>query len=428
MKVLVIGGGGREHALARKFMQSDQVDQVYCAPGNPGMASDGIKLVPLAVDQVDELLAWAQATEIDWTFVGPELPLFLGIVDRFRAAGQKIFGPSQAAARLESSKKFAKEILVENGIPTAHYQVFTDFPTAQAYIQAASFPLVIKADGPAAGKGVVIAQDLASAEAALADILEDKRYGSQSQVVVEECLTGPEFSFFSLVHDGQVLHLPTAQDHKRAYDQDRGPNTGGMGAYAPVPFVSEALYQEVVRTIVDPLLQAMEAAGHPYSGVLYTGLMLTAEGPKVIEFNTRFGDPETQILMPLLGDDFAETIDQLLEGQPAQLTLNETGPSLGVVLAAEGYPTPYAKGMDLTPLVQACPSEISLIYAGVGEKSGHLTAQGGRILMAVAQGRDLTQAAERVYALLDQHPIPQTFYRHDIGGQAITQPKEEKIS
>ncbi|MDK6233852.1 phosphoribosylamine--glycine ligase [Aerococcus sanguinicola] len=428
MKVLVIGGGGREHALARKFMQSPNVDRVYCAPGNPGMLGDGIDLVPLAVDQVDELLAWAQEAEIDWTFVGPEQPLFLGIVDRFRAAGQKIFGPSQAAARLESSKKFAKELLIQNGIPTAHYQAFEDYKTAQAYVQKASFPLVIKADGPAAGKGVVIAQDLATAEAALVDILEADCYGSQSQVVVEEYLTGPEFSFFSLVHDGQVLHLPTAQDHKRAYDQDRGPNTGGMGAYAPVPFVDEGLYQEVVTTIVEPTLQAMEAVGYPYSGVLYTGLMLTAEGPKVIEFNTRFGDPETQILMPLLGDDFADTISQLLDGQPAQLTLKENRPSLGVVLAAEGYPNPYAKGMDLSPLVNACPADISLLYAGVGEKSGRLIAQGGRILMAVAQGDDLVQAAQQVYAYLDQNPIPQTFYRHDIGGQVISHSKEEKVS
>ncbi|KAA9301187.1 MULTISPECIES: phosphoribosylamine--glycine ligase [Aerococcus] len=428
MKVLVIGGGGREHALARKFKQSPNVSQVYCAPGNPGMKADGIDQVPLAVDQLDELLDWAQARGIDWTFVGPEQPLFLGIVDRFRAAGQKIFGPTQAAARLESSKKFAKEILLKHGIPTADYRSFEDLAAAQAYVRTASFPLVVKADGPAAGKGVVIAQNLDEAEAALADMLADKRYGAQSQVVVEEYLTGPEFSFFSLVHDGQVLHLPTAQDHKRAYDQDRGPNTGGMGAYAPVSFVDEALYQEVVTTIVEPTLRAMEAAGHPYSGVLYTGLMLTAAGPKVIEFNTRFGDPETQILMPLLADDFADTISQLLDGQPAQVTLKEDRPSLGVVLAAEGYPNPYVKGMDLSPLVQRCPADISLVYAGVGELSGHLTAQGGRILMAVAQGDDLAQAAQRVYAYLDQEAIPQTFYRHDIGSQAITRPKEEKIS
>ncbi|MGX7106947.1 phosphoribosylamine--glycine ligase [Hutsoniella sourekii] len=424
MKILVIGSGGREHALARKFMKDPMVTEVYCAPGNPGMVSDGIKCLGISIQEIEDLIAWAQENKIAWTFVGPEEALFNGIVDQFKQAGLKVFGPSQEAAQLESSKKFAKELLLQNQIPTARFESFNQLDQALSYLEKQSFPLVIKADGPAAGKGVIIANNLEEGQIALQEILADHRFGDQAVVVIEEYLTGPEFSFFSLVGLGQTLHLPTAQDHKRAYDHDLGPNTGGMGAYAPVPFVSDRLYQEVIETIVEPTLEAMIEAGIPFTGVLYTGLMLTQDGPKVIEFNTRFGDPETQVLMELVADDFAQVIADLLANKPTQIHLkSDQASALGVVLAAEGYPNQAIQGSVLDSFVSSKPDSIQLLMAGVTDKDQSLVSQGGRILMAVSTADDLRQAYHDVYTYLDSHPVAHTFYRHDIGAQAIV--KEE---
>ncbi|MHB2047769.1 phosphoribosylamine--glycine ligase [Aerococcus urinae] len=415
MKILVIGSGGREHSLALKFKQDAKVSEVYCAPGNPLMAKDGIHCLDISMDDFPTLIDFAQKNNISWTFVGPEIPLFNGIVDAFQAAGLQIFGPSQLASRLESSKHFAKEVMQAQDVPTAAYVAYNNLVQAQAAVKSADFPLVIKADGPAAGKGVKIVQDLASALDFLEEIFSDHCYGSQNEVVIEEYLEGVEFSCFSLIGKGQVLHLPLAQDHKRAYDHDLGPNTGGMGAYSPVPFVSQSVFNEVVNRIVEPVLKEMASRDCPYYGVLYTGLILTQEGPKVIEFNTRFGDPETQVVLPLLGDNFAGVIDDLLHGRPSQLTVEADQVSLGVVLAAEGYPGTYQKDMVLDKLITKLPDGLQIYGAGVELREGHYEAMGGRILMLVAKGSSYEICRDQVYQFLGQHPIAGTFYRKDIG-------------
>lgn len=416
MNILVIGRGGREHAIARQFNESDAVDTVYAAPGNDGMRKDA-ELV--AIDEMDfaALADFAEVKAIDFTFVGPEQPLSEGIVDFFEERGLRIFGPSKAAAQIEASKSFAKELMNDYNIPTAGYATFTDLAEALAYIRKHGAPLVIKADGLAAGKGVVVAMTDAEAEAAATDMLESNRFAEAgSMIVVEEFLEGEEFSFMSFVWDGVIHPMVISQDHKRAYDDDEGPNTGGMGAYSPVPHIPDTVVAETYETVVKPAVSAMAQEGAPFNGILYTGVIWTAAGPKVIEFNARFGDPETQVVLPRMTTDFARFMQSLFEGQPLPLQWSDEA-VVGVVVAAEGYPGTVAQGA----LVPEIPLQggAGITYAGVKEQGGALTAAGGRVLLVSARGPSIEEAQVNAYRQLAACEWPGFFYRKDIGWRAI---------
>ncbi|MGX7108406.1 phosphoribosylamine--glycine ligase [Facklamia miroungae] len=411
MKLLVIGSGGREHAIAYHLLKSPMVESVFCAPGNPGMKADGISCVNISEYAFEDLITFAKKEQIDWTFVGPEGPLFEGIVDQFTQAGQIAFGPNQAAAQIEGSKLFAKELMQKYGIPTASYASFTDQSAALSYLDQQSVPIVVKVDGPAAGKGVTVALTKEEAEKAIKSAFE--KDSSQQRLVIEECLIGPEFSIFSMVYKGKVCHSLPARDHKRLLDGNLGPNTGGMGAFAPVGDISEDLYQETLRTIVEPVLVAMEKEGTPFNGVLYTGLMNTAEGPKVIEFNARFGDPETQVVLPLLKTDFAELINDLLHGRETQVEWMEDKACLGVILAAEGYPAKPIKGIEFA-LTSLMDPSMKIYYAGVSSYKP-LISSGGRIAMITCLADSKDQAQKKVYQYLAEQDLKQIIYRKDIG-------------
>lgn len=440
MNILVVGQGGREHALARAFAKSPQVEHVFCAPGNAGMCAPNcepnataathythkISCVPIAQDNFERLADFCEAHAVNWTFVGPELPLFDGIVDYFESRGLAIFGPSKKAAQIESSKAFAKNLMHTYHIPTADYAVYTSYAEALAAVKATcetpsgSFvPVVIKADGPAAGKGVIIAHTMAEAEEALQEIFTLHEFGSQTQVVIEELLEGPEFSFFTLVYGDSRVYLPCAQDFKREGTGDTGLNTGGMGAYTPVPFVNEALIKQTISTIVEPTLAALAQENAAFNGVLYTGLMLTQQGPKVIEFNARFGDPETQVVTSVLDEDMALMITNLMSGAQTKRTATAHGCCVGVVVAANGYPKQYVHDIPLDAF-SSCPDDIELIYAGVkaGEKPQSLVSAGGRILMALSRDETIAKARARVYEYLDARSLPDMFYRADIAQKA----------
>lgn len=417
MKILVIGSGGREHTLAHTFLKSSQVTDVYCAKGNDGMKADEIQLVDIPEDDHPQLIQFAKANGIDFTFVGPEVPLLNGIVDDFEAAGLKAFGPKKAAAMIEGSKDFAKELMVKYQIPTADYQTFYNFEKAKAYVEAKGAPIVIKADGLAAGKGVVVAETIEEAIVALQDMLEENRFGaSGAKVVVEEFLAGEEFSLLSFVKGEKVYPMIIAQDHKRAYDGDKGPNTGGMGAYAPVPQIPQSMVDEAVETIVKPAAKGMVADGCSFTGILYAGLIATPEGPKVIEFNARFGDPETQVVLPRLKSDFAKIIDDLLEDREPVIEWQTSGVTLGVVVAAQGYPGEYGKGAVIPKFPEIENGHV--YYAGVKEDHKQLTANGGRIFLVEATGETLAQAQASVYQTLKQADTTGMFYRIDIGDKA----------
>lgn len=416
MNVLVIGKGGREHALAHQFAVSPSVAKVYVAPGNDGMKQDA-ELVGINEMDFEALAQFAEEHEIAFTFVGPEQPLAEGIVDFFEARGLKIFGPNQAAARIEGSKAFAKELMKKYQIPTAGYESFSDTEQAVNYIKQQGAPIVIKADGLAAGKGVVVAQTEQEAVAAVKDMLDGERFGaSGSKVVIEEFLDGEEFSFMSFVQDGKIYPMVISQDHKRAYDGDKGPNTGGMGAYSPVPHIPESVVDETFTKIVRPAVEAMEEEGSPFDGILYAGIILTAEGPKVIEFNARFGDPETQVVLPRLKTDLGEFLSDILSGKEAVLEWDER-PVLGVVIAAEGYPGAVKKGAALPDLSGL--KGVSITYAGTKEQDGQFVADGGRVLLAAASGETLLDAQRNVYEALESQSWEGFFYRTDIGWRAI---------
>lgn len=445
MNILVVGQGGREHALARAFAKSPQVEHVFCAPGNVGMCTPHahattenaacanadmqythkISCVPIAQDNFERLADFCEANAISWTFVGPELPLFDGIVDYFESRGLAIFGPTKKAAQIESSKAFAKNLMHKYHIPTAAYAVYTSYTEALAAVQAqhvtpAGFvPAVIKADGPAAGKGVIIAHSFEEAQGALQEIFTLHEFGSQTQVVIEELLEGPEFSFFTLVYGDSRVYLPCAQDFKRQGTGDTGLNTGGMGAYTPVPFVNEALIEQTISTIVEPTLAALAQENAAFNGVLYTGLMLTQHGPKVIEFNARFGDPETQVVTSVLDEDMALMITNLMSGAQTKRTATAHGCCVGVVVAANGYPKQYVHDIPLDGF-SSCPHGIELIYAGVkaGEKPQSLVSAGGRILMVLSRDKTIAKARARVYEYLDALSLPDMFYRADIAQKA----------
>ncbi|HFI0578425.1 TPA: phosphoribosylamine--glycine ligase [Streptococcus suis] len=419
MKLLVVGSGGREHAIAKKLLESEQVEQVFVAPGNDGMTLDGLELVNIGISEHSALINFAKENDIAWTFVGPDDALAAGIVDDFEQAGLKAFGPSRLAAELEWSKDFAKQIMVKYGIPTAAFGTFSNFEEAQAYIEEQGAPIVVKADGLALGKGVVVAETVEQAVEAAREMLLDNKFGdSGARVVIEEFLAGEEFSLFALVNGDQFYILPTAQDHKRAFDGDQGPNTGGMGAYAPVPHLPQSVVDTAVDTIVKPILEGMMAEGRSYLGVLYAGLILTDQGPKVIEFNARFGDPETQIILPRLTSDFAQNIDDILHKRPTQLTWLESGVTLGVVVASNGYPLDYEKGVELPAKTEG---DITTYYAGArfAENSRALLSNGGRVYMLVTTADTVQEAQEKNYAELKNQDTTGLFYRTDIGSKAV---------
>lgn len=419
MKLLVVGSGGREHAIAKKLLESPQVTDVFVAPGNDGMTLDGLQLVDIGISEHSNLIDFAKTNDIAWTFIGPDDALAAGIVDDFNQAGLKAFGPSRLAAELEWSKDFAKEIMVTYGIPTASYCTFSDFEKAKAYIEEKGAPIVVKADGLALGKGVVVAETVEQAVEAARDMLLDNKFGdSGARVVIEEFLDGEEFSLFAFVNGEQFYLMPTAQDHKRAFDGDKGPNTGGMGAYAPVPHLPQSVVDTAVETIVKPVLKGMIAEGRPYLGLLYCGLILTTDGPKVIEFNARFGDPETQIILPRLTSDFAQNITDILEGKPANITWREDGVTLGVVVASNGYPLDYEKGVVLP---EKTTGDIITYYAGAkfDDNSKALLSNGGRVYMLVTTADTVPAAQEKIYAELANQNTEGLFYRNDIGSKAV---------
>lgn len=419
MKLLVVGSGGREHAIAKKLLESDGVEAVFVAPGNDGMTLDGLQLVDIAISEHSRLIAFAQENDIAWTFIGPDDALAAGVVDDFNTAGLQAFGPSRLAAELEWSKDFAKEIMVKYQVPTAAYGTFSDFEEAKAYILEKGAPIVVKADGLALGKGVVVAETVDQAVEAAHEMLLDNKFGdSGARVVIEEFLEGEEFSLFAFVNGDKFYMMPTAQDHKRAYDGDKGPNTGGMGAYAPVPHISQDIVDQAVKSIVKPVLDGMIKEGRPYLGILYAGLILTAEGPKVIEFNARFGDPETQIILPRLTSNFAQNITDILDQKDTTITWLEEGLTLGVVVASEGYPLAYEKGVVLPAKSEG---EIVTYYAGAkfSADGQALLSNGGRVYMLVTTADDVSAAQTRIYQELDKQKRPGLFYRNDIGSKAL---------
>ena len=419
MKLLVVGSGGREHAIAKKLLESQGVEQVFVAPGNDGMTLDGLDLVNIGISEHSKLIEFAKENDIAWSFIGPDDALAAGIVDDFNQAGLKAFGPSRLAAELEWSKDFAKEIMVKYGVPTAAYGTFSDFEEAKSYIEKQGAPIVVKADGLALGKGVVVAETVEQAVKAAHDMLLDNRFGdSGARVVIEEFLDGEEFSLFAFVNGDKFYILPTAQDHKRAYDGDKGPNTGGMGAYAPVPHLPQSVVDQSVETIIKPVLKGMIAEGRPYLGVLYAGLILTADGPKVIEFNSRFGDPETQIILPRLTSDFAQNITDILDKKEPAITWLNEGVTLGVVVASEGYPLDYEKGL---PLPEKTDGGIITYYAGAkfAENSRALLSNGGRVYMLVTTADTVSAAQKKIYDQLEKQDTTGLFYRTDIGSKAI---------
>lgn len=412
--VLVVGGGGREHAIVAALARSPQVDRIYCAPGNSGIG-ELAENVPLKDTDVEGLKAFALEHQVDLTVVGPEAALAAGIVDAFREAGLKIFGHTKAATAIESSKEFAKVLMEKYGVPTAAYRSFDCYEEALAYVSARPFPAVLKYDGLAAGKGVVIAQDLAEAEAALKSMLLDEAFG-KGRVVVEDFLTGPEFSFLCFVDGSRVYPMPLSQDHKRAFDGDKGPNTGGMGAYTGLPFITEEDRAFAYREIMCRTAAGMCAEGLPLSGVLYGGLMKTPQGIKVIEFNARFGDPETEVVLPLLESDIYTLFDSVATGGGAPDPLWRRNVTLGVVLASKGYPGAYQKGFSIKGLDQV---DGTVYHMGTALKEGNLVTAGGRVLMVVAEGPTIADAREKVYREVEKIDCENLFCRKDIAHCAL---------
>ncbi len=420
MKVLVIGSGAREHAIAHALLSGNSVSEVTVAPGNPGMRLDGINTTQLDPSNHAALIDFVKDNQVDWVFVGPEVPLIQGIVDDFEANGIKAFGPNKAAAQIEGSKDFAKQLMERHGIPTAKYRTFDELATAEAYVRDHGAPIVVKADGLAAGKGVTVAMDLDTALKALEDIFVDHRFGAAgAKVVIEDYLEGQEFSLMSFVNGTEFWPMPISQDHKRAFDGDKGPNTGGMGAYSPVPQISQDVVDTAIETIVRPTVQAMADEGTPFTGILYAGLIATADGPKVIEFNARFGDPETEVVLPRLTSDFGEGINAILNNKtPTFMWEDDNKTTLGVVLASNGYPTNVVKGAAIPEIPVDESSHV--YYAGVTtDADGKLVANSGRVLLLETTADDIRSAQDKIYGVLDKLDTTGMFYRHDIGAKAL---------
>ena len=427
IKCLVIGGGGREHAMAWKIGQSNRVGDIYVAPGNAGTALEpGLTNVPIAADDVDGLVRFAQENAIDLTIVGPEAPLVKGVVDTFKAAGLRCFGPDRKAAQLEGSKAFCKDFLARHKIPTAAYQTFTDLTAALAYIRQQGAPLVVKADGLAAGKGVVVAQTEAEAEAAVQDMLAGNAFGSAGhRVVIEEFLRGEEASFIVLADGEHILPMASSQDHKARDDGDHGPNTGGMGAYSPAPVVTPELHQRIMRDVIEPTVRGMAADGCPYTGFLYAGVMIGPDGtPKVLEFNCRLGDPETQPIMLRLRSDLVDLCEAALAGQLDQVQADwDEQAALGVVLAAGGYPGDYAKGAVIEGLSTADSASLKVFHAGTALQDEQVVTSGGRVLCVTALGETVQQAQQRAYEQVRTIHWDGVYYRTDIGYRAVAREK-----
>lgn len=421
MKILVIGGGGREHTLAWKLAQSPQAEKIYAIPGNPGMAKIAECENGISIEDNEALVAFAKEKGVELVVVGPEVPLTNGLVDAMNGAGIRAFGPTQAAAELEGSKSFAKDIMQKYGIPTAKYKVFTDAASARDYVQAEGAPIVIKADGLAAGKGVVVAQTVDEALTAVNNIMEDRSFGSAgARVVVEECMFGEEASLLAFTDGETIVPMVSSQDHKRAFDGDKGPNTGGMGTYAPAPVMTNELVQEATEKILRPIIAAMKKEGRPYKGCLYAGLMITEAGPKVVEFNARFGDPETQVVLPLLKSDLLEIMLACCDGRLAEQDIKwSDGAAVCVVMASDGYPGGYPKGLPIKGVEQAEAGGALVFHAGTAERDGKLVTAGGRVLGVVARAADIRSAVDDAYAAVSRIHFHGAQYRHDIAHRAL---------
>ncbi len=412
-KVLVVGSGGRCHAIVDALSRSPKVEKIYCAPGNAGIAEQA-ECVPLKVEDIDSLCNFASENDIDLTVVGPEASLAVGITDKFHENGLRIFGPTKGATQIESSKEFAKRLMDKYGIPTAAYKPFENFEDALSYVKRRPLPAVIKYDGLAAGKGVVVAASYEEAENALRDMLLDNSFG-KGRVIIEDFLAGPEFSFMCVVSGNKVYPLELAQDHKRAYDGDNGPNTGGMGAYSPVPFITEEVKETALKNIMQATAEAMVKEGVPFTGVLYGGLILTDEGPKVIEFNARFGDPETEVVLPRLESDIYDLFEAAIDGRDYECEWSENA-CLGVVLASKGYPGSYKKNV----LIEGLDKTIGKVYhMGTSKDELGFHTDGGRVLMVVGEGETLKDARDRVLNDISSIKCDNLFWRTDIGNQAI---------
>ena len=411
-KVLVVGGGGREHAIVHALSKSNKVDEIYAAPGNAGIAKLAM-CVNIKETEVEKIVEFAKAEAIDLVVIGPEASLALGIVDELKKNNIKVFGPTKAAARIESSKNFAKDLMLKYNIPTAGYEVFEKYEEALNYVKKSSFPTVIKYDGLAAGKGVVIANNLNDADSALKDMLLDDKFG-HGKVVIEDYLEGPEFSFMCFVNGENVYPLEMAQDHKRAYDNDMGPNTGGMGAYSPLPFITEEDYNYALNEIMIKTARALVNENCSFTGVLYGGLMKTKNGIKVIEFNARFGDPETEVVLPRLTSDIFDAFNDVVDGKNPTLTWS-TDATIGIVLASKGYPGEYKKGF----VIEGADSD-DIYHMGTKiDEAGNLVTNGGRVLFAVANGKTLAEANKKALALVEKIKCENLFHRTDIGAKAF---------
>jgi phosphoribosylamine--glycine ligase len=421
MKVLVVGGGGREHALVWKIAQSPRVGKIYCAPGNAGIAQMA-ECLSISAEDVKGLTAWAEKEKIDLTVVGPEAPLTLGMVDIFRARGLKVFGPSQKAAEIEGSKAFTKELMKKYGIPTGESGTFTDPAAAVKYVKGKGAPLVVKADGLAAGKGVIICRTVEEALSALDLILVQKAFGAAgAKVVVEEFLEGEEASFLAFTDGETVLPLPTSQDHKAIYDNDQGPNTGGMGAYSPAPVVTEKVHREAMEKVMIPTVRGMAREGRKYQGVLYAGLMIKDEKPKVLEFNARFGDPEAQPLLMRLKSDLIPVLEATIDGKLSHQKMElEDRSSVCVVVASGGYPGSYERGKVISGLREAASVRDAFVFhAGTALKEGRVVTNGGRVLGVTALGNGIQEAIQRAYEAVAKISWEGAYYRKDIGQKAI---------
>jgi phosphoribosylamine--glycine ligase len=423
MKLLVLGGGAREHAIVARLAADSMVSSVICAPGNPGIAALA-RTAPLDLARPDDALALADREKVDFTVVGPELPLSVGVADRFAAAGRLLFGPTAAAARLESSKAFAKAFMARHGVPTARFRTCETADDARSSVRSGAFgfPVVLKADGLAAGKGVVIAETLEDAEAAIGAAMTDRRFGAAgARLVVEECLSGPEVSFFVVSDGRRALPIGTAQDHKRIFDDDRGPNTGGMGAFAPSPLVDAALAERVMRDIVTPVVAGMAAEGCPFRGFLYVGLMLTADGPQVIEFNVRLGDPETQVILPLVEEPLVPILAAAAAGELRQTSCRRSAEKLvGVVLASRGYPETSSPGQPISGIEAAERAGAIVYHAGTARRDGRLVTAGGRVLTVVGRGASYADAIRQAYDAVERISFDGMQYRRDIGRKALS--------
>ncbi len=419
MKVLVVGRGGREHAICHKLSESPIVTQVYVAPGNQGM-EDVAELIEIQENEQEKLLQFAVENEVGLTIIGPETPLLEGLADRFEEAGLPVFGPRKNAALIEGSKAFAKELMKKYEIPTAEYAVFSNYEEAKEYLDKKAAPIVIKADGLAAGKGVTVAMTQEEAEQCLQAMLVNEQFGeASSTVVIEEFLTGEEISLMAFVNGENVIPLEIAQDHKRAFDGDKGPNTGGMGAYSPVPHISKEIVQEAIDKILKKAANALVQEGRHFCGVLYAGLIITDAGPKVIEFNARFGDPETQVVLPRMKSDLAEVLLAVTKGEMPEISWYEEA-MLGVVAASNGYPEKYEKGIEILGLNEL-HSDVLIFHAGTAKNSsGNYVTNGGRVFLAAAKAATLEQAQAKVYEELEKIHCSGLFYRKDIGRNAIS--------